>query len=307
MKKAEKVSLVVALGLLIGGISLLTAGFFANGKSFQTNKEKNVREVQYRADGETVRLLRLELDATEVTVSESGDGDFHAVYRESDRVSFTIEEQDGLLTVREKEKPWWTRIGFSLQAEEHPFLLQIPPAYAGEIDLNVHLGDVTVTGIGTDARFSAELSAGSLQVTDSTFQSLTVRNRLGDVKLSACRMEQGTCELASGSLEAEGLTVEKDLELELSLGDLRLQDSTAGRTVRIESSAGDVTLRNTEVRGSLTAVLSLGNADFRLSGDGYYFTQCETSLGKVKAPVLTGDRVPVRIVNSAGDITVVIG
>lgn len=236
-----------------------------------------------------------------MTVSASGDGDFHAAYRESDRVSFEIRENDGVLTVREKVN------GNFLRAEEYPFFLQIPPAYAGEIGLRVNLGDVTVTGTGTDARLSAELSAGRMQMTDSAFRSLTVRSRLGNVKLSDCRIGQGICELANGRLEADRLAVEKDLELNLSLGDLRLQDSTAGGDVRIENRAGNVTLRNTEVRGSLTAALSLGNADFRLSGDGYYFTQCETSLGTVKASALTGDRVPVRIVNSAGDITVVIG
>ena len=305
MKRAWKVGLIVALVLFICGACFVTAGAALNDWNFQTVREKNPREETYDVSGENISRIRIDINAAEVRVTESEDGDIHITYWESDLVAFDIAEKKGTLTVRERSRPWWMNFGISFgHNENRAFSISIPHAYSGELDLDVALGSVTVEDLETNASFSADLSAGSLKISDCTFASLKANNSLGDVRLYNFSVEKLSCDLSAGEFIAEDLTVEGDIDIDMSLGDLRMEHSFAGGTVRIDSSAGDVDLRYVEVGGSLTIDLSLGNVYALLSGDGYYFSRCETSLGSVKTPSLKGDKVPIRINNSAGDITV---
>ena len=305
MKRAWKVSLIVALVLFICGACFVTAGAALNDWNFQTVREKNPRQKTYDASGDEISKLRIDIDAAEVQVTESEDEDIHVTYWESDWVSFDVTEKNGKLTIHERRKPWWMNFGVNIgRNEKRAFSIEIPRGYDGEFHLDVALGSVTVSDLETEASFSAALSAGSLQITNCTFSSLKVNDSLGDVRLYSCNIEQLSCDLSAGKFAAEDLTVERDIDIDLSLGDLNMENSRVNGAVRIDSSAGDVDLWHVEVGGSLTIDLSLGNVYALLSGDGYYFSRCETSLGSVKTPNLKGDKVPIRIDNSAGDITV---
>ena len=298
MKRACKISLIIASVILVCGIVI-----FASGLAIGVSNPRELNEKEYNF--EDISAIELDIDASDIKISED-NGDLVRVFCRSEG-EIDVSESGGVLHVSKKQKSWWNMLAVQsiIGGSRNVIEIYVPGGFGGEINADLDLGDITVDNISAKS-LSAALSAGDIEISHSVFDKLMLDSDLGDVTLSGCSAGELSADLSAGDFEAESLIVDADMSISLSLGDIEIKKALISGNLEIDSSAGDIEIEDMVVYGGVTVDADLGDIDISLLGEGYYFTRCATDLGRVTAPHLSGDKVPIDITNSAGDISVTV-
>ena len=246
-----------ALLLIIGAV--LSVGAFAwNGFSFDGMLEgKAYRQETYMPEGEFDCLDVSAVDA-EIHIQPAQDGVCRVICDESEDGYYTVEVQNGVLTVR-SDDDWRTGIGIKLKT---PLLMiELPEKDYAEMKVHSVSGDVNVSGLRIDAlkidatsgevgleklmlgSLDVETVSGDIELTDSVVSGdVCIRTTSGEIELDnadAANFEIGT---VSGDVEGT-LRSGKAFDVHTVSGDVKLPQSASGGAFKVSTTSGDVEIR----------------------------------------------------------------
>lgn len=174
----RRIMRIGALLLIVGAV--LSVGAFAwNGFSFDGLLEGEVyRQATYLPEGEFDCLDVSAVDA-EIHIQPAQDGACRVVCDESEDGHYTVEVQNGVLTVRSKVN--W-RAGIGIHMEEPQLTLFLPEKDYAEMKVHSVSGDVNVSGLRIDA-LAMDATSGEIGLSQLTLGRLDVETVSGDVDM----------------------------------------------------------------------------------------------------------------------------
>ena len=252
----RKMVRIGALLLIIGAV-LCVGALAVNGFSFDGLEGVSYEEVTYAPEGEFDRVDVSAVDA-EIHIQPAQDGVCRVVCDEREDARYSVEVQDGALTVRSGVN-WRAGIHFNLKT---PLLMiELPEKTYAELKLHSVSGDVDVMGLRIDA-LTIDATSGEISLEKLTLGSLDVESVSGDIELTdsaasgdvTIRTTSGEIELESAdaanfsitsvSSDVKGtLRSGKRFDVRTVSGDVKLPQSTDGGAFRANTTSGDVEIK----------------------------------------------------------------
>ena len=310
MKKRTIIALIVAVLLILAGGIILTLGlsFAGEPESMVTVKEK-IYVVNDPFDS-----IQVKTADCDVTIVKSA-GEFQMVGQETDKVSYSVLVEDGVLKIDVIDiRKWYDHIGIfrenvkiTLCLPERQYESLRVVTATGDVEIPKELtftaaelfsdtGDITIATAVKDriisstatgdihlqgsapAMLSLETDTGDMDVDSVSGDEIHMKTDTGSMELENVKCKILTCNSNTGDMELKRVIVEDYLQAFNDTGDVVITDSDAG-TVNIETDTGDV------------------SGSFRTSK----WFSAHSNTGNVKVPH-TRDGGECRIQSDTGDI-----
>ena len=327
MKKAVIVGiLILALGLVVSGISFALMGFSFN--SFAKEKYESVTTeigteftaIDIRGNTENIRLCRIDQNFPETRTPR-------VVCSENSWLKHTVTVENDTLTIRSVDtRKWYDHIGISVSGK--PEIVLYLPSIPYILNIESDTGDVEIIGSFLWSDVSIRTDTGDVYALDTIGVNISAQTSTGDIRWAyqeAPPIDRKAFNVlgdmsfttSTGHIRAENVCCQGSVFIHVSTGKTQLDDFTCAN-LETTGSTGDITLKNTAIQGSLNIQRSTGDVKFEDSdaavihietdtGDvtgtllspKVFFT--ETDTGKVQVPrSVTGGGC--EITTSTGDI-----
>ena len=239
MHNWEKKMMRIGLMLFLIGAVLSVGAFAWNGFSFDGLLEGEVyRQATYLPEGEFDCLDVSAVDA-EIHIQPAQDGACRVVCDETEDGHYTVEVQNGVLTVR-SDVDW--RAGIGIHMEEPQLTLFLPEKDYVEMKVHSVSGDVNVSGLRIDA-LAIDATSGEVGLEKLMLGRLDVETVSGDVDMLDSVASGDVCiRTTSGEIELENADAANFYITSVS-GDVKLPQSTSGGAFKVSTTSGDVEIR----------------------------------------------------------------
>ena len=195
----EKKMMRMGLMLLLIGAVLSVGALAVNGFSLDGLEGVSYQEVTYTPEGEFDRLDVSAVDA-DIHIQPAQDGVCRVVCDETERWHYSVEVQDGVLTVH-SDANWGTGISFNVKSPQ--LMIELPEKEYVEMKIHSVSGDVDVWRLRIDA-LAIDTTSGEVELEKLTLGSLDVETVSGDVDLKdSIATGDVTIRTTSGEIELE--------------------------------------------------------------------------------------------------------
>lgn len=248
MKTIQRIAGVFLLiSLIVGGIVLVRTG----GDFSELSNEKWVQN-EKTFEANQVKELSLDITASDVKVTGSADTDQVLIkYPESKSRSYTITEENGQLTISEKNERIFGTFSFDFFfSKDWEVEVILPVDSLNNLTLDSTSGDVDIQKLAIKENLDLHLSSGAVQLQTVTVAGETsVQLSSGEIGLTNVVAKDLHLEVTSGVIQLEGVIVANQTRLEATSGDIRLSQFKAGQKTEISVTSGDI---SGDVLGKMT-------------------------------------------------------
>lgn len=150
-----------------------------------------------------------------------------------------IEENQGLLTIRDDFKAAFNNVGFDFSFDNPLRTVLILPAESQLDDLTITLdaGDLNFQGVKA-LKSNFKLSAGQMSLEDADLQKSIIDLDMGSLKVNGGVLSESELTIDMGELEAKKVDF-KDNQVKVSMGSVDMDGTLTGRNA-IEADMGSV-------------------------------------------------------------------
>lgn len=297
MKKAKKITLIVAaclivVGLMISFISVAVVGFdFAQ---FDTNDWKTNT---YIID-ESFENISIEGLEASVSLVPAADGVCKVVCTENDDVYNEIDVVNNTLTIKriDNEK-WHFNIGISM--EESIITVYLPEAEYKKLSVDNSSGRIEVPEGFTFVEAKVANNSGKASFEADVKDALTVENTSGGVYVAENQVGSLKVSGSSGGIDIASVSVKDDMEVGNTSGGIRIQDVDC-KNMMVKGSSGSIRVSSILAKGNIDARCSSGS--IQMEDVECVSIDAENSSGSIKCDnVIASDEMMLR--NSSGGIS----
>ena len=310
MKKGTIIALIVAVAMIIAGGIILTLGLSFAGEPENT---VTVKEKIYVVN-DPFDSIQVKTADCDVTIVKSA-GEFQMVGQETDKVSYSVLVEDGVLKIDVIDlQKWYDHIGIfrenvkitlrlperqyeSLRVQTDTGDITVPQGFTfAAAELFSDTGDITVAAAVTDRIISSTVT-GDIHLQGSAPAMVNLETDTGDVDVVAVSNGELHIKTDTGSMELETVKC-KSLTCKSDTGDIELNRVIAEDYLQAFNDTGDVTLTDCDA-GELNIETDTGDIYGVLLSAKIFWGDSDT--GNMKVPDSTmGGRC--RVQSSSGDI-----
>ncbi len=297
MKTATKILIIIAVTLVLIGFVIVCIAL-----SLGTSFVSNIKEVTYTKDG-SFDKISIALTEEDISIKKSTDGNFYAVCKEADKISYSVNIQNGeLQLVRKDNRAWFDFIEIStgrrdltLYLPEGEYTQLSAKTESGEIkchDKAITFGKVELASASGDISFSAN-ATGELSATTTS----------GDIKLFGISPASISLKSSSGEIELADISVSEDISVTVLSGEVELEDVRSSKTLDIKSTSGDISLERCDA-AELTLKSTSGSIYGTLLSDKLF--EASSTSGKIHCPPSVKDGGKCTVSTTSGGIRLAI-
>ena len=269
--------LLTAIGLFVGFFGLILLDFDFT-KLDRMNYEARVYEIT-----EDFSEIHMDLDTADVRFALAEDGVCRVECMESEKLGYTVEAKDGVLTVVIKDsRKWYDYI--ALFNSSQPMTVYLPKTQYDRLSIDVSTGDVQISDGFTFGKLTLEGSTGDVSFGRVSVNSMDIRVSTGDIELTGVRATNMTLKVSTGEISLSDVRTEETLSVETSTGGVKLTDVIAYR-MSVECTTGDVSLTDCNAF-SIKITTTTGDIEGTLLQEKWFVT--ETTTGSVNVPASQG-------------------
>ena len=282
MKKAAKISLVIATILCVVGLLTVAVAFAAGGADlgsfFNTETETSTHEITL-----PFTSVNIDVDTADILFVVSPDNSCKVVCKETKKIKHTVAVKNETLDIRTQDtRKWYEYIGiFTAKMQVTVYL---PEDNYGSLQIDVDTGDVTMPQGLTFQRVNIESDTGDISWRASVPETLEIGTDTGNITIEGLVSEQLSLETDTGNVALRSSTVSGQIKVETDTGHL-LMSAVECNKIDLESSTGDVLLENVLANESIRIQTSTG--DVELDACDAASLSIRTSTGDVNGTLLT--------------------
>lgn len=336
MKKANKITIIVAIILVAAGIALFAAGFAMMNFNF-----KEASDMKYTTNihkiTEDFSSISINISVADIAFVVSDSGESRVECYENDKRIHTVAVNNGVLCIEEQKNfnmfnfigidfdhprvtLYLSRTDFdSLHINSDTSLIVVPAEFSFRAaNIDNHTGDVSYNA-PTATGLSIKTTTGRIMVSDiSVSENIYLQANTGHVTLTSAQIDGHLfIHTTTGRIHLEDVDCGR-IDLESSTGDktiLRLNcasltsESSTGRSnftdviakgkISIEADTGDVKLERCDA-AELSIETDTGDVSGSLLSEKIFYA--ETDTGRVRVPhTTTGGKCEVK--TDTGNIT----
>lgn len=297
MKKAKKISVIVAVCMIVVGlissfISLACVGFDM-AKVDMVEWKTNTYEI--KDSFENISITGLE---AAVALVASTDGTCKVVCTENEHIYDDIKVVDHTLTIKRIDNGKWN-FNFGVSLEETKITVYLPMTEYKKLLLDNTSGrlDVPVDFVFEEAKVGN--SSGKIAFKANVTGELVVENTSGGIYVGENQVGSLKATGSSGGIEVSSVCVNEDMEVRSTSGGVRISD-VESKGISVKGSSGSIRLSSIVAKENLD--LNGTSGSIHLSDIECVNITGENSSGSIKCSnvIASGD---MRLENNSGGIS----
>ncbi len=256
MKKRTVIALIVAVALILAGAVMLALNASLAEKDGWM-EPLTQRQISVTEDFDAVVMETGDCHVN--VVSFEGAAEPYAVLLEKEKISHSVQVQDGVLKIEmEDNRKWTDYIGISWKSME--MTVYLPEKQYESLKITVTTGDIKISEVlsakemilradtgaiycdGTvDALLNCETDTGDIQLKNIGATEIYLKTDTGEVEGQNINCGLLVCETDTGDAVFEKLTAAEYLQVFTNTGNVKIQDSDAGK-INIETDTGNISV-----------------------------------------------------------------
>lgn len=242
MKKATKITLYIALGLVVLGLALYAAAIGITGRfNFApgTPDSTSTKEITQIITN-PVHSIRITDVECSIQLLPAEDGNLTVTYTDTDNYRHTISVQDGTLIITAEETGnFWSRL-FKFSTGDHTLTLFLPFEEFEKAELVTVSGSIQIPAQFTIRALSAGTISGDVDLSCQVLEELDVQTTSGNLILQQISPVKLDIETVSGEVTLSNVAVTEYAELSSVSGNIHLNDFDCP-SLDAETVSGSVT------------------------------------------------------------------
>lgn len=243
MKKATKITLWIACGMLILGLALYIAAVITTGQFGLYRQELLINapedlEMKTVAIQDSFQNIRVEELSCDVRIAPSPDGTCSVVYPTSKRYTHTAAVSGDTLTVRGTSVRSFMNF-FSIVLGTQEVVIYLPFDEIDDLFITSVSGDISVPEGFSIETLTVKSTSGDIALACQVSSSASVKTTSGEIELDHCNPQSLTCSSTSGDLSVNHVAT-GTLEISTVSGEIDLEDITADEEAHLSSTSGNI-------------------------------------------------------------------
>jgi len=297
MKKAIKITLLIAVGMVVVGMGMVFVSLASTG--FHPEEWLNTREyVEKKYDiTEEFTGMDLKISSADLILCKSDDEDAHFVCYETDKEYYEVGVEAGVLKIEQKDNYTW-KDNIMISISNQPNKLYLPEEEYEDLTVNVGSGDFEAKSELTLDDVEVKVGSGDVDIANLTMKNLSARASSGSIVIEKTDAKSATLETGSGQITVNGMNVKETISAKCSSGSLHFDDINCN-SANLKSSSGSVTANNFKCAEDFEGHLSSGS--FKMANvvaDGAF--KVKTGSGSIKLDSCDGGSMDLQA--SSGSI-----
>lgn len=292
MKMATKIWLIIAVALVVGGLTIFTAVMTRYGWNFtklSTQKyETNVYEIEERFSD-----VSIDTSTADIRFALSDDGKCKVECYEGEKEKHSVGVENGTLIIKETdERSWYDHIGINFASPK--IKVYLPKEEYAALAIKASTGDIE---IAKDFKFEGSeisVSTGDINFFASASGIIKIKTSTGKIFVENISAEALELSVTTGDIIVSNVVCQGDVNTKVTTGTVQLTDMKC-MNLTSKGTTGKVLLENVVAREKFSIKRSTGDVIFKDSDAAEIFVK--TSTGDVKGSLLT-DKVFVTHTNT---------
>lgn len=288
MKKSTNTALIVAVGCVLLGGALIAVSRPAEG--FEQLEAYNASQIESKSYdvAEPFQSVCVQEFSMDVRILPAQDGECRVVCCDSDRLTHTVNVEDGVLTVTAvSSERWYDHIGFFWGNREDSAVttIYLPEQEYQMLRLSSASGEVSVSGGLYFDEVRINSSSGDIDFSGNANETLAVESRSGEVRLASVYAGTAQVKTNSGDIELSDVQISGEVSIEAKSGSIELESMESG-SIRAETNSGDIDITDAKINGE--AFVEAKSGDVELERFDAASIRIETKSGDVEGLLLSG-------------------
>lgn len=262
MKTRSIVLLIVAGALILVGTAVALGAVFSMNLDFREMNTMTFTEKTYNID-EAFDSIYVDGVECDVLLIPSTDSECRVVCNESDKITHTVEVENGTLTVKRYDRrKWYQRMGIYWGKME--IKVYLPEGDYSSLDITTLSGNVEVPeGYSFD---EAEIynTSGNVSISATVKGTLSVKTVSGEQKIRNAAPEKLNLRSTSGDIEVSSANSVLDIKLETVSGSIEIEDAVC-RSITAASTSGEITLERVTAEADIDIKTTSGEVELNRS------------------------------------------
>lgn len=296
MKTAVKVSIIVAVVLILVGSVISFSAISSMNFDFTKTQSGSSREKSYTIDDSFINITIDTVEA-DVRFEPSADGKCRVECVESTNIYHTVKTvNDTLVIKRVDERKWYEHIGFFWINMR--VTVYLPQAQYDALHVKTVSGDIHITDIFSFKEAEVQSTSGNIGFMANVKNDLRVKSVSGNLTVSGIQADSFSVHTTSGDISAYDVLCGR-FNIDTVSGDVRMSDVNAGN-MHIKTVSGDIAMTSCDAED---IELKTTSGDIRgslLSGKSF---QTHTTSGRVSVPQSSAGG-ECRISTVSGDVSI---
>jgi DUF4097 and DUF4098 domain-containing protein YvlB len=241
MRLEKKITIIVAVCLVILGVCMMSVSILAAGKDFM-NLISTVEYTERTIDiAEDFDEIKLELLSRDLEIYKSVDGQAHFICQESEDEKYTAEVKGNTLVITQKENAKM-HISFVVVTPDVHNELYLPNKAYENFTCSLGSGDISMK---EDFRFNdveVKVGSGEAFLENFTAAELGVTSGSGSIGLKNLSADGVELKVGSGDVNIDGLAISKKLEAETHSGDIEINNIISRGSFSVSTGSGSIDL-----------------------------------------------------------------
>lgn len=278
MKKSKKISIIIAVAMLI--IGCLIAFFALISFNFDFSKLNTVNSVTKTYDvDESFKNINIEGVECDIHLIPSDNDKCSVICNEGDKISPSVTVQNDTLTIKRIDNRQWY---------EHIMVF-----YWGEVEINLYLPQ------NKYEELYIKSVSGDVEIPENfTFDKAEISTTSGEINFLSKVNNDIDIKTVSGDIYV-GETTAKNINIQSTSGDTAVSSATIKNELNVKSVSGNINLSNIECQ-SINANTTSGDNKFS-NVVAKTNTKIESISGNVD--LYQSDAVTMNIKTTSGDVT----
>lgn len=267
MKHVGK-ALIIAGALSLSGIVFLGIGsrmLYAERKNGITQTDKEYEKKQYTTNVSGIETIETDLSSDNISVEpREGDAIEIVYYDEIDDPKYQISEKSGTLRITHKPSTTFflfqiPDLSFGWSGEETQIItIKIPKSYAGDYDLYLGSGTISISDLEIKERLKVDATSGTVKLDNLTCKKdVEVEISSGNLTIDNVEVQRNmTCRSTSGHANVQDITVGGDWTILISSGSIDVTTATVDGTLKADFTSGKIIAKTVSASEVLTEISS---------------------------------------------------
>ncbi|WP_180326756.1 DUF4097 family beta strand repeat-containing protein [Raoultibacter phocaeensis] len=242
MSKAQKITLIVATALLVGGLGLsigvLAVADFDFGNLSTTRDWVSTTNTLAPESEDAHTDIVVRDRAEDVRIEASSSDSIEIEYWESDTKAFKTTDENGVLTIEASSKP--VVQFFVMDFQDRATVIKVPRSYAGSLSVETASGNVAISNLPAAGAIAVTTMSGDVDLHGfGNAVSVEAATASGNVHMREIRSETVQISTTSGTVSIDGASADS-LSATSASGDVLLKDSGA-KGIDVRTMSGEIT------------------------------------------------------------------
>ncbi|MCR5457337.1 MAG: DUF4097 domain-containing protein [Clostridiales bacterium] len=255
----KKVLIIIAVVVLVAGLVIFASAFIAAGFDFSKIGKAKYETHIYTAD---TNFSKIEVHSTvdDITFKPSSDGKCSIECLEEDKVTHTVEVENGTLKIGVKDERQWIDL-ISLFKKTPYITVYLPSDTYESVTAECITGDILIPRAFSFGNIVIDGDTGNILCGASATESITINSTTGSISITGVRSNNMTLKATTGKITASTVECSGDVSVKVTTGDIVLVDFDCN-SLKCNGTTGSVILTNVTATGDFNIEDGTGTVHF---------------------------------------------